>query len=837
MKHLLLVWAVLVLSAAAVQAAPLDLVPFARVTASGTQPTFLLMWPRETDDAPYTVRDDDPDTGWKTPRQGIATLSFDFAPLGGPAPHLAQLDAEWETKPNGAVTVRAREFCGGRVLVEQVWKYLDQPLAFGEPAEAYCVEVEVRDAGPGNLREFHVYAAPVDGLPEISNVSARQVATGLRLDWKQASEYVHHVEIHFVESGDTDVDRWSLVGTAMPQDAWLGPLPLSAGMQAVLVPVAEDGSVGPEQVVDLPSREAPLLENSGVVEGFYGRPWSHAERRAMMTFLARLGLGLYIYGPKNDPLHRDEWRTPYDDQAVARFVELLHLGAMVGVTFSFGISPGKDMDMDDPVEKATLLAKLQPFVEGGFRHFTLLLDDIEGDVGVPIDGELAAQHVALANWLRGELSAMAGEDVALWVVPTVYSSQRQNDWPGGSEYLDVCAGLDPQIEVMWTGTDTFSPTLEAADLVDVTSRLGRQPVIWDNEHGTDGGDGFMGKVYLAPYQNRSADLVDAVVGIVTNPMILGAANRLMLGTYALYLRNAADYEPDDALGPAAREAAVSEHDRQLAVYMAETFYGNGALGFDGLNFPNNRAMNGAIEQLEDELPDGSRQTLVTTGSALLHIAAEMATTQNRLHHSTLDVSLVDDLWFPCDRLTDEGQALLRLLDFLSSVMGGFPNEAALAEADRLLWEALFHDRYQLSLMQVNSLRRHLAKQPPEAVGFTAPSIFEPATTRLKAAEEWTYAVADGAEVAVYGLAEATVSGGTIRWTPPHAGRYEAIVLATTDSGWSYRELSLTVKPADEPPPSDDDADDDGPSDDDAADDDSSPVDQDDDQHSDESCGC
>lgn len=49
----------------------------------------------------------------------------------------------------------------------------------------------------------------------------------------------------------------------------------------------------------------------GVVEGFYGTPWTHAQRLDMIDFLARRGLNTFVYSPKDDPLMRHRWREPY----------------------------------------------------------------------------------------------------------------------------------------------------------------------------------------------------------------------------------------------------------------------------------------------------------------------------------------------------------------------------------------------------------------------------------------------------------------------------------------------------------------------------------------------
>ena len=35
----------------------------------------------------------------------------------------------------------------------------------------------------------------------------------------------------------------------------------------------------------------------GIVEGFYGRPWSHAARLDAISFLSPRGLNAYVYAP------------------------------------------------------------------------------------------------------------------------------------------------------------------------------------------------------------------------------------------------------------------------------------------------------------------------------------------------------------------------------------------------------------------------------------------------------------------------------------------------------------------------------------------------------------
>ena len=55
----------------------------------------------------------------------------------------------------------------------------------------------------------------------------------------------------------------------------------------------------------------PDIPYRGVVEGFYGTPWSHEARLSQLDFYGRNKMNTYIYGPKDDPYHRTpHWRNP-----------------------------------------------------------------------------------------------------------------------------------------------------------------------------------------------------------------------------------------------------------------------------------------------------------------------------------------------------------------------------------------------------------------------------------------------------------------------------------------------------------------------------------------------
>ena len=68
-----------------------------------------------------------------------------------------------------------------------------------------------------------------------------------------------------------------------------------------------------------PVSAAPEL---GVIEGYYGRPWQHADRKQVVSHLRELGYGFFHFAPKADPFLRRRWREPHPDAASTGLVEV-----------------------------------------------------------------------------------------------------------------------------------------------------------------------------------------------------------------------------------------------------------------------------------------------------------------------------------------------------------------------------------------------------------------------------------------------------------------------------------------------------------------------------------
>jgi hypothetical protein len=88
---------------------------------------------------------------------------------------------------------------------------------------------------------------------------------------------------------------------------------------------------------------------SGVLEGFYGTPWSWAARAEVASWCAERGMADYVYAPKDDPKHRERWRDPYDGLELEAFAAFAASGA---ARLGFAISPGLSMDPDSGEDRA-----------------------------------------------------------------------------------------------------------------------------------------------------------------------------------------------------------------------------------------------------------------------------------------------------------------------------------------------------------------------------------------------------------------------------------------------------------------------------------------------------
>ncbi|WP_347109057.1 beta-N-acetylglucosaminidase domain-containing protein [Paenarthrobacter sp. S56] len=313
----------------------------------------------------------------------------------------------------------------------------------------------------------------------------------------------------------------------------------------------KDGSVAAARVSDW-----PLMQTRGVIEGFYGTPWSHQARLDVLEFAGAQKMNTYIYSPKDDPLLRDKWRALYSDQQLKDLQELIDTATANHIRFTYALSPGMDVCYSRDGDLGDAVAKLDSLYALGVRSFVIPLDDIDTKVQCsedlrkygPGQANLAKAQAAFLNGLNRRFSAGKEGLQPLQTVPTFYTGS------GSSPYKkELGRALDPGIIVQWTGEDVVSHRIttdsaETARRSYGTQDTPRELVIWDNYPVNDFSQDHL---FMAPVIGRDADLHSAVRGMVTNPMIEPYLSLPAIFNYADFSWNGPGYNPrlsmDEAL--------------------------------------------------------------------------------------------------------------------------------------------------------------------------------------------------------------------------------------------------------------------------------------------------
>lgn len=296
-------------------------------------------------------------------------------------------------------------------------------------------------------------------------------------------------------------------------------------------PVAAEGKLPFLEINDWP--ELPVR---GVVEGYYGKPWSHEARLALIDFFGRNKLNTYIYGPKNDPYHTSpNWRKPYPEADAARLAQLIKASDEACVKFTWAVHPGADIKWTDG-DFNDIMAKFNQLYDLGCRSFAIFFDDIKGE------GTNPHKQVAFLNRLTKEFVEAKGDVAPLAMCPTDFTRA----WADGSDNgpLSVYGRtLDPSVRVMWTG-DAVCGDIDRATLEWVGSRTKRPALVWWNYPVTDMARHILmqGPVYGLDTANTSSDLC----GLLSNPMENAMASEVAFYGVADYTWNPAAYNPIDS---------------------------------------------------------------------------------------------------------------------------------------------------------------------------------------------------------------------------------------------------------------------------------------------------
>ena len=343
------------------------------------------------------------------------------------------------------------------------------------------------------------------------------------------------VEIVIGEAGD---DAVAAVAAKIPEQAQGYYLSTAAGKVIIagrdgdgtfygvqsFLQLAEGDEVAAGEITDYPANAI-----RGVIEGFYGNPWSFDKRVSQFEFYGRHKMNIYVYGPKDDVYHRNRCYELYPEAEAEQMGRLVQSAIDNKVEFVWAMHPGNDID-ENRYEAAK--AKFEQLYGLGVRRFALFFDDI--------DANSVQAQIDYLNWIDTNFVKAHEGTGSLIVCPTQYNIGFAGGWGTTSDYLPkMGTGLHSDIEIMWTGSWVVDTNLKDSSVWFAEKTGGRKPFIWLNYPVNDyGGQSLM----MGPYPAAATDIDQYTTAFCSNPMQYAEASKVGLFSIADFSWNPTAYD-------------------------------------------------------------------------------------------------------------------------------------------------------------------------------------------------------------------------------------------------------------------------------------------------------
>ena len=432
--------------------------------------------------------------------------------------------------------------------------------------------------------------------------------------------------------------------------------PKSASASSVSTASASASEVVLSDSASLPEitvKDYPAVRYRGVVEGFYGTPWSHEARLRQLRFYGENKMNTYIYGPKNDPYHScPGWRKPYPEKESAQIRELVKVAAENEVNFVWAIHPGQDIKWNDE-DRRLLIAKLESMYNLGVRSFAVFFDDISGE------GTDPHRQADLLNYIDRHFVKAKPDVTPLVMCPTEYNRSWSN--PKGNYLTTLGEKLDPSIQIMWTG-DKVVADIKEESMEWINARIRRPAYIWWNFPVSDY---VRDHLLLGPVYGNDTHIASAMSGFVTNPMEHAEASKIAIYGVADYAWNPGQYDAQQAWEAAIREVLPGAAG-ELQFFAAH----NSDLGINGHNYRREESVEVkpvADRFLKSYLTDGTWRT--EDYQQLLSLTRRMQSASDILLVDTENRPLIEEItpWLLQFKLLGEiGEETLQLAQLIAN---------------------------------------------------------------------------------------------------------------------------------------------------------------------------
>ncbi len=284
------------------------------------------------------------------------------------------------------------------------------------------------------------------------------------------------------------------------------------------------------QVMEVTITDYPSVVERGLVEGYYGNPYSESDRMNLFEFFGRQKMNVYIYGPKDDVYHKGLWREPYPAELGNKIAEYAREAKKHKVDFIWAIHPGVDIKWTK-ADSVNIVNKLKLMYDLGIRTFAVFFDDIWGD------GTDPTRQAGLMNYITNELKTYKDKDVnPLILCPTQYNK----GWTSGN-YLNILGTkMDKSVRIMWTGNSVVD-MIGKDDMDWINNQIDRKAYIWLNYPVTDY---CINHLLMGPTYGNDLNIAETLSGFTSNPMEYAMASKLSLFSIGDYCWNMPAYDSD-----------------------------------------------------------------------------------------------------------------------------------------------------------------------------------------------------------------------------------------------------------------------------------------------------
>jgi hypothetical protein len=296
----------------------------------------------------------------------------------------------------------------------------------------------------------------------------------------------------------------------------------------------------------------------GIIDGFYGEPWSWEARAAVAAMLAPHGYLFYLYAPKGDAWLRRRWQEPHPPELASQLATFASRCRTLGVRFGVGLSPYEIFRDFSPACRSALARKLAWLDDLGVQDLAILFDDMHGDTP-----ELAERQLEIVDFAAERTAADR-----VFVCPTYYTDDPVLDRLFGKRpdgYLErLGSGLKAGIEIFWTGEEVISREHSVGHLRHMCDVLGRRPFLWDNYPANDG-PRMSRYLHLRGFTGRHPEIAAHIAGHGVNPAQQPVLSCIPAITLAASYRLGEEYQ----YGEAFRVAAAAVLGDELAALLPE----------------------------------------------------------------------------------------------------------------------------------------------------------------------------------------------------------------------------------------------------------------------------